>query len=52
MASVMFGVITFFITRFLKYGLRSPRSCLVVWAALPGTCDAMDGDGGRRPPGR
>jgi hypothetical protein len=52
MASVMFGVITFFITRFLKYGLRPPRSCLVAWAALPGTCDAMDGGGGRRPPGR
>src|SRR6516225_351260 len=41
MASVMFGVIRFFITRFLNYGLRSPQSCLVVWAALPGTCDAM-----------
>ena len=48
MASVMFGVIKFFITHFLSHGLRSPQSCLVVWAGLPG----MDSDGGRRPPDR
>jgi hypothetical protein len=52
MASVMFGVIKFFITQFLSYGLRSPQACLVVWAGLPGTYDAMDSDGGRRPPDR
>ena len=49
MASVMFGVIKFFITHFLSYGLRSPQSCLVVVIAhsLPGTYDAMDSEGGR-----
>ena len=46
MASAMFGVIKFFITCFLRYGLRSPQSCLVVWTGLPGTYDAMDSDGG------
>ena len=35
MASVIFGVITFFITHFLSYGLRSPQSCLAVWTGLP-----------------
>jgi hypothetical protein len=49
MASVMFGVIKFFITHFLSYGLRSPQSCLVAGTGLPGTYDAMDSDGGRRP---
>jgi hypothetical protein len=52
MASVMFGVIKFFITRFLSHGLRSPQSCLVVWTGLPGTYGAMDSHGGQRPPGR
>ena len=41
MASVMFGVIKFFITHFLSYGLRSPQSCLAVWTGLPGTYGAM-----------
>ena len=36
MASVMFGVIKFFITHFLKYGLRSPQSYLVVGTGRPG----------------
>src|SRR5690349_6476286 len=35
MASVMFGVIKFFITHFLNYGLRSPQACLVVWTGRP-----------------
>src|SRR5580693_6991682 len=48
MASVVFGVIKFFITHFLNYGLRSPQSCLVVWTGPPGTYDALDSDGGRR----
>jgi hypothetical protein len=52
MASVMFRVIKFFITHFLNYGLRSPQSCLVIWTGLPGTYDAMDSDGGQRPPDR
>jgi hypothetical protein len=52
MASVMFGVIKFFIMHFLSHGLRSPQSCLVVWTGLPGTYGAMDSDGGRRPPGK
>jgi hypothetical protein len=52
MASVMFGVIKFFIMHFLSHGLRSPQSCLAVWTGLPGTYGAMDSDGGRRPPGR
>ena len=52
MASVVFGVIKFFITHFLSHGLRSPQSCLAVWTGLPGTYDAMDSDGGRRPPDR
>ena len=52
MASVIFGVITFFITHFLSYGLRSPQSCLAVWTALPGTYGATGSEGGRRPPGR
>jgi len=52
MASVMFGVITFFITHFLSFGLRTPQSCLVVWTGVRGTFGAMDSDGGRRPPGR
>ena len=52
MASVMFGVITFFITHFLSIGLRSPQSCLAVWTGLRGAYGAMDSDGGRRPPGR
>src|SRR5580693_6657779 len=51
-ASVTFGVTKFFITHFLRYGLRSPQSCLVVWTGLPGVYDAMDSDGGRRPPNR
>src|SRR6185312_14068704 len=51
-ASVMFGVITFFIPHFLSHGLRSPQSGLAVWTGLPGTYGAMDSDGGRRPPGR
>jgi hypothetical protein len=52
MASVTFGVTKFFITHFLRYGLRSPQSCLVVWTGLPAVYDAMDSDGGRRPPNR
>ena len=52
MASVMFGVIKFFMMHFLSHGLRSPQSCLAVWTGLPGTYGAMDSDGGRRPPGR
>lgn len=52
MASVTLGVTTFFITHFLRYGLRSPQSCLVVWTALAGVYDAMDSDGGQRPPSR
>jgi hypothetical protein len=52
MASVIFGIITFFITHFLSHGLRSPQSCLAVWTGLPGTYGAMDSDGGRRPPDR
>ena len=52
MTSVIFGVITFFITHFLNFGLRSPQSCLAVWTGLRGTFGAMDSDGGRRPPGR
>src|ERR1700750_1620080 len=52
MASVMFGVIKFFIMHFLSHALRSPQSCLAVWTSLPGTYGAMDSDGGRRPPGR
>src|ERR1044071_10045609 len=36
-ASVMSGVIKFFITHFLSYGLRSPQSSLAVWTGLPGT---------------
>src|SRR5580693_7348382 len=51
-ASVTFGVTKFFTTHFLRYGLRSPQSCLVVWTGLPGVHDAMDSDGGRRPPSR
>src|SRR5258708_27293626 len=50
MASVVFGVIKFFITHFLNCGLRSPQTCLVVWTGLPGTYDAVDSDGGGRPP--
>jgi len=50
MASVTFGVTTFFVTHLLRYGLRSPQSCLVVWTGLPGFYDAMDSDGGRRTP--
>jgi hypothetical protein len=51
MASVMFGVIKFFITHFLKYGLRSPQSYLAVGTgrARPTT---LDSDGGRRLPDR
>ena len=52
MTSVIFGVITFFITHFLSYGLRSPQSCLAVWTGLPGTYGAMDSDSGRHPPDR
>jgi hypothetical protein len=48
MASVTFGVTKFFITYFLRYGLRSPQSCLVVWTGLPGVYHAMDSGGGRR----
>jgi hypothetical protein len=51
-ASVTFGVTKFFITYFLRYGLRSPQSYLVVWTGLPGVYDATDSDGGRRPPNR
>jgi hypothetical protein len=40
MASVTFGVTKFFITHFLRYGLRSPQSYLVVWTGLPGVYDA------------
>ena len=46
MASVMFGVITFFITHFLNFGLRSSQSCLAVWTGLRGTFGAMDSDAG------
>jgi hypothetical protein len=49
MTSVMFGVITVFITHLLSDGLRSRQSCMVVWAALPGNYGAVDRDGGRRP---
>jgi hypothetical protein len=52
MASVMSGVVTFFITHFLSYGLRSPQSCLAAWTGLAGTYGAMDSDGGRRAPDR
>jgi hypothetical protein len=52
MARVLSGVIQFFITHFLSYGLRSPQSCLAVWTGVPGTYDAGDSDGGRRPSGR
>src|SRR5579862_4957955 len=52
MASVTFGVTTFFITHLLRYGLRSPQSCLVIWTGLPGVYGAMDSDGVRRPPNR
>jgi hypothetical protein len=52
MASVIFGVIKFFTTHFLNPGPRSPRASLVVGTGLPGTYDAMDRDGGRRPPDR
>ena len=52
MVSVLFGVITFFITHFLSFGLRSPQSCLAVWTGLPGAYGAIDSGGGRRPPGR
>ena len=52
MASVIFGIITFFITHFLSHGLRSPQSCLAVWTGLPGAYGATGSEGGRRPPGR
>src|SRR6201985_1925366 len=48
MASVMFGVITFFITHFLSTGLRSPQSCLVAGPVRPACTDAMNSDGGVR----
>jgi hypothetical protein len=35
MASVTSGVIKFFITHFLKFGLRSPQSCLVIQTGRP-----------------
>ena len=35
MVSVMFGVIKFFITRFLNHRLRSPQARLVVWTGRP-----------------
>jgi hypothetical protein len=47
MAGAMFGVIRFFITHFLKFGLRSPQSCLVARTGRPGDDDAMDSDGVR-----
>ena len=52
MASVMFGVIKFFIMHFLSHGLRSPQSCLAVWTGPPGTYDAMDSNDRRRRPDR
>jgi len=52
MASVMFGVIKFFITHFLVMGCGRRRLALSSGPVCPGTYDAMDSDSGRRPPNR
>src|SRR5580700_7311344 len=51
-ASVTFGVTKFFITHYLRYGLRSRSLALSSGPVCPGVYDAMDSDGGRRPHNR
>ena len=41
-ASGTFGAIRFFMARLLSYRLRLPQSCLVSWAGVPGTYDAVN----------